>query len=137
MGDFNGHIGNILGRGVPGNSDDINQNGTRFLNFLTSCNLQHLNGTLRVPGDPNSKICSGLWTRQRADSRSVIDFIVLSAEHMDTVVSMNVDDSGTYGGGSDHNWCWATLKDKFRTLTRRSKPPHKQKRWDIKVDHDF
>ena len=39
--------------------------------------------------------------RQRGNSRSVIDFIGMSAEHKDTVLSITVDDTGIYGGGSD------------------------------------
>ena len=26
--------------------------------------------------------------------------------NMDTVLFMNVDDTGSWGGGSDHNWSW-------------------------------
>ena len=75
-----------------------------------------MNGELRVPGDLASRLCSGLWTRQRGNSRSVLDFIVMSAEHMDTVLDMTVDQSGLHAGGSDHNGCWIKIKDKFKNL---------------------
>ena len=137
LGDYNGHVGNILGQGVLGNSGDINNNGERFLNFLMSCDLRHINGELRTAGDPDSKICSGLWTRQRGNSRSVIDFVSVSAEHVDTVVSMHVDDSGTYGGGSDHNWVWVKMTDCFKRLVPIVKKAKEKDVWAIKDDQDW
>ena len=61
LGDFNGHVGNVIGHGVPGNNPDKNKNGECFLDFLFSCDLCHVNGALKVPGDPASKLCSGLY----------------------------------------------------------------------------
>ena len=137
LGDFKCHIGDQVGQGVPGNSSDINPNGERFLQFLLSCDLRHINGELRTQGDPSSRICQGLWTRQRGNSRSVIDFIGVSAEHVGSVVSMNVDDSGRYGGGSDHNWSWIKMHDKFRILVPARKSSKPKKVWNIKDDQDW
>ena len=138
VGDFNGHVGSVVGQGVPGNSDDINRNGQRFLDFLLTCDLRHVNGELRVPGDIGSRICSGIWTRQRGNSRSVIDFIGMSAEHMDTVLSLTVDDAGHYGGGSDHNWSWIKVKDRFKNLVRFQPSVQKKKEvWNIRDDQDW
>mgnify|MGYP007114509020 CR=1 FL=1 len=86
-----------------GNNPDINPNGYRFLDFLDSCNLRHINGECRVPGQLESKICQGLWTRQRANTRSVVDYAGVSAEDVGSVLSMTVDDVGAMGGDSDHN----------------------------------
>ena len=66
---FNGHVGDSVEHGVPGNTTDMNKNGERFIDFLFSCYLRHVNGALKVPCDPASRICSGLWTRQRGNSR--------------------------------------------------------------------
>ena len=137
LGDFNGHIGNVVGQGVPGNSPDINPNGKRFLDFLLACDLRHVNGELRDMGDPESRICKGLWTRQRGNSKSIIDFVGVSAEHIDSVMSMNVDDSGSYGGGSDHNWSWVKMKDKFRILVPVKRSPKKKKVWNIDDSQDW
>ena len=137
LGDFNGHVGSVLGQGVPGNNDDINKNGERFLRFLMNCDLRHVNGEHRVVDGVQSKLCRGLWTRQRGASRSVIDFVGMSVEHMDTVVGMNVDDTGSWGGGSDHNWCWIVLRDKFRRLVRLPKRPVKKNVWNIGDDQDW
>ena len=59
--------------------------------------------TLRRHGDVSSRICSGLGTRQRGASRSLIDYAAVSSEQMNAVLSMTVDENGQYGGGSDHN----------------------------------
>ena len=131
LGDMNGHIGDQPGRGISGNNPDINRNGERFLSFLRDCDLRHLNGELRVPGDTASKICSGLWTRQRGNSRSILDYASISAEYASTVVSMTVDDSGALGGGSDHNWVSLTLADKFRRLCKVPKISQKSKSWNL------
>ena len=137
LGDFNGHIGNVLGKGIVGNNGDINKNGERFLSFLADCDLRHINGELRMQGDTNSRFCTGLWTRQRGNSRSIIDYAAISAEHVDTVLSMNVDDTGSQGGGSDHNWLWIKVADKFRHLVRVQKTAGKKDVWNIKDNHDW
>ena len=137
LGDYNGHVGNRLGQGVPGNNGDINPNGEKFLEFLLACDLRHVNGELRTPGDPETKICSGTWTRQRGNSRSIIDFIGVSAEHMGSVVEMNVDDTGSYGGGSDHNWCWMKMTDKFRLLVPRQQVKKSKRDFKINDDQDW
>ena len=135
-GDMNGHVGSVLGQGVIGNNPNINRNGQRFLDFLRDCNLRHINGECRTPGDPGTKICEGLWTRQCANSRSVIDFAGVSAEDVDSVLSMHIDDVGALGGNSDHNWITLSLKDKFRRL-RLKTSPKKKERWNIAEDQDW
>ena len=54
-----------------------------------------------------------MWTRQRGGSSSIIDFAVVSSEHLDSVVGLVVDDQGEYGTLSDHNWLFLELYDKF------------------------
>ena len=87
--DMNGHIGSVPGQGIVGNNPDINRNGQRFLDFLAACELKHVNGAYKTPGQHDTKICQGLWTRQRGNSRSVIDFAGVSAEDLCSVVSMH------------------------------------------------
>ena len=43
----------------------------------------------------------------------MIDYGVVSTEHLSTVMSMVIDDQGIYGGGSDHNWVFMELSDNF------------------------
>ena len=61
----------------------------------------------------------------------------MSSEHVDSVVSMFVDDSGIYGGGSDHIWIYFKMADKFRRLVRFPQIPVKKDIWDIAVDQDW
>ena len=135
-GDFNGHVGSKIGHGIPGNNPDINRNGQRFLNFLDSCSLRHINGECRIPGLADTRICQGLWTWQKGNARSVIDYAGVSEEHLHSVESMFVDEKGIYGGNSDHNWITLVLKDYFRKKVLRKNVRAKE-RWDIKEDQDW
>ena len=98
---------------------------------------EHINGELQDPGNPTSRICSGLWTRQRGNLRSVIDFVSLASDHISTVVSMKVDDSGELGGGSDHNWIEVVLADKFRRLCHVQQIQKEKLKWDIAGEFDW
>ena len=135
-GDFNGHVGSQIGQGIPGNNSDINLNGTRFLDFLESCSLRHINGECRIPGLADTRICQGLWTWQKGNARSVIDYAGVSEEYLHSVVSMFVDEKGCYGGNSDHNWVTLVLKDCFRRKVLRQNIRTKE-RWDISDDQDW
>ena len=135
VGDFNAHIGNVAGQGIPGNNADINKNGERFLEFLMNNNLTHINGAPSKDGA--SQICKGLWSRQRGPSRSIIDFSVLSSEHMNSVLSMFIDDNGTYGGGSDHNWSEIVLEDKIAHFVKVDSRAKRKKVWNIKDDQNW
>ena len=137
LGDFNSHIGNSAAQGIFGNNTDVNKNGERFLSFLMSTDLSHVNGALRRRGDISSKICTGLWTRQRGTSRSIIDYAAVSSEHMNAVLSMTVDELGRYGGGSDHNWIELILIDEIVQLVRVDTRPKKKDTWNIKDDQDW
>ena len=136
VGDFNGHIGCDPLEGVVGNNPDVNMNGRRFLDFLKTCDLRHMNGECRIPGSQVTRICEGLWTRQRGNSRSVIDFAGVSQEHVGSVVSMTVDDRGVFGGDSDHNWLTIVLEDKFKRL-RILPSLRKKEKWNISEEQDW
>ena len=129
LGDFNGHVGCTPGEGVQGNREDINANGRRFLDFLAVTDSKHVNGVKRLT--------TGLWTRQRGGHSSVIDYAVISAEHMETAVSLYIDDSGTLGGGSDHNWLILDVSDSFVKLKRKSHIAVKKSRWNISDNQDW
>ena len=136
LGDMNGHVGSVLGQGVVGNNPDINMNGRRFLDFLERCDLRHINGECRKPGQIDSKICNGLWTRQRGNSRSVIDYAGVSSADVGSVLSMTIDDVGAQGGLSDHNWITLVLKDRFKRLRILPSVKKKQK-WKMGEDQDW
>ena len=138
-GDFNAHVGNNLAEGgIPGNRRNTNSNSTRFLNFLSSNNLVHLNGACRQPGDWSTRIARGLWTRTSHDyaSSTVIDYVLVSKEHLDTVLDLEVDQDGVLGGCSDHSFMVTKLTDSFVCKSRVMKDG-RNPGWDLKEDQDW
>ena len=138
LGDFNGHIGNTpMEGGILGNTTGVNPNGRRLLNFITNTDSVNINAMCKTPGDWSTRVCRGLWTRQRSGFSSVIDFALISREHSSTVVSMLIDDKGNLGGGSDHNWIMLEITDKFVTRKRVTNLSVKKDRWNILDDQDW
>ena len=138
LGDFNGDVGCIpMNGGIPGNTANTNQNGQRLLDFITITDTININSMCRVPGNWDTRVCQGLWTRQRGGFSSVIDYALISREHANTVVGMYVDDKGALGGGSDHNWIMLDISDRFVTKKRTTKHPVPKKRWNISDDQDW
>ena len=135
LGDFNGHIGAEPGVGVPGNHNRVNPNGRRLLNFLQLNDMVHLNGARRAVD--GSQIAQGLWTRQRNGHSTVIDYTLVSAEHLASVDTFEIDDKGVYGGGSDHNWSFLEMSDDFDTETIRPPDKVEKEHWDISGDTDW
>ena len=138
-GDFNAWVGDDLSQGgIPGNKHKTTGNGVVFKDFLVANSLIHLNGACRVPGDWNTRVSKGLWTRHAPDhsSSSVLDYAVVSSEHLDSVVEFVVDQQGVMGGDSDHNLVVTRLRDKFVTSNRVA-PPVTKEGWNIKEDQDW
>ena len=131
LGDFNCHIGNEHGVGVPGNHPDINRNGRRFLNFLSTTNCVHINGCANV------RPVTGLWTRQQGGVSSVLDYGVVAREHLESVQSLFIDDKGNYGGGSDHNWIFLDMTDNFVKKVRHSNLATKKPSWRLSEYQDW
>ena len=129
LGDFNAHIGSEDGVGIPGNNNDINYNGERFLHFLKRGNFCHVNGM--------KNLASGLWTRQRGNSKSVLDYAVVSSEHQASVHGLLIDDRGILGGGSDHNFVILTLNDMFVKKRRLQKLKPTKKGWNDLTNVDW
>ena len=98
---------------------------------------RHINGEVRTVGGRQVKVTSGLWTRQRGGISTVIDYVLITAEHMDTVISMEIDDQGKYGGNSDHNWVSLKLRDEFTLKVGRGSSPVRRREWDIRDDLDW
>ena len=137
LGDFNGHIGSADGVGIPGNKHAINRNGSMLLSFSLSSNMKILNRDCRTEGDEKTRIAKGLWTWMRGGKTSVIDYALISANHISSVLSMDIDDGGVWGGGSDHNWIFVALKDKISRLYIPKKKKVPKLSWDIKEDQDW
>ena len=129
MADFNGHVGNVESQGIQGNHKEINPNGRRLLEFLKNTRMHHVNG--------HSNLTRGLWTRQRGKSKTVLDYTAVSEEHLHTVKSLEIDDKGKYGGGSDHNWMFLAVEDKFVRKKRVLNACCRKPRWKILDDQDW
>ena len=121
LGDWNCHVGSAEGLGVAGNHGDVNENGAKH-QFLREGFFTHINGV--------DNLTTGKWTRQRAGSKSILDFAVVSDEHLPTVHSLFVDDQGLMGGGSDHNFLVLTLNDEFVKRTRLLRFQSLKKSWN-------
>ena len=138
LADFNGHVGsNPHDGGIIGNTPGVNHNGRRLLNFISVTDSVNVNSLCRVPGDWSTRVCKGLWTRQRGGYSSIIDYVLISREHADSVLSMMIDDHGLHGGGSDHNWIFLDLEDRFVKKKRVVNRVVKKSRWNIHDDQDW
>ena len=129
LGDFNAHVGAIDGIGVPGNHPGVNKNGLRFLKFLKETQSMHVNG--------NANLTTGLWTRHRAGTSTILDYAVVPIDQVGSVKSLLVDDKGTLGGSSDHNWIELVLADSFVRLMRIRNNSIKKERWAISSEMDW
>ena len=137
-GDFNGHVGNIINKGIVGNHPIVNKNGERFLNFLKETNACHVNGACRVQGDWSTRISKGLWTRQRSGVSTILDYGVITCEHLDTVKSFVIDDKGIFPSGSDHNWSFFEVEDHFVTKRKViSNKSVRKPRWNFGDEYDW
>ena len=142
VGDFNGHVGSVPGIGIKGNIGIPNKNGQRLLNFqknseLTMCNnlCRNIHGT--CANHECDLVCTGKWTWQRGNLWSIIDYFFVSKEHSSSVVSMVVDDTGDWGGDSDHNFCFLELSDSRTILKVTPYVSAPKPKWDIKDGQDW
>ena len=129
LGDMNSHVGCAPNVGIAGNHAPINRNGTRFLKFLEESHCIHVNG--------QQHLTQGLWTRQQGGVSTVLDYAVVSSEHIGSVNSMVIDDRGKYGTGSDHNWIFLTVNDVFRKKLKVSNSCSKKQSWNMRFDQDW
>ena len=102
-GDFNGWVG-CGEEGVPGNRVEVNKNGERFLSFLRSNEMNHLNGT---------KVCTGLFSRHSKKSTTLLDYVCTFKKDLPMVKSVFVDEKGVLGGHSDHVYIITSLHVNF------------------------
>ena len=139
QGDFNSWVGDKLqDGGIPGNDPRCNLNGDRFRAFLDNNNLTHLNGAVRTVGDWSTRISKGIWTRHAPNygGSTVLDYSVVSSEHLESVKTFEVDQNGIFGGASDHNFLFTRLIDSFVKMSRIIKN-NKTPGWNIKDDQDW
>ena len=126
MGDYNGHIGCDDQVGILGNKPGINPNGNLLLEFEKYTAMTILN-----------RRSSGLWTWKRDNNTTVLDYALLSTEHIDSFESMYIDDTNFYGGDSDHNVLFVVLSECLVIPKMFSKFKVDKPTWDIHVDQDW
>ena len=139
QGDFNCWVGSNLNLGgIPGNNTLLpNKNGELFLDFLATNHLSHVNGAVREEGNWDTRICRGKWTRHSSDhtSSTILDYVVISSEHLASVKEMIVDEEGSFGGHSDHNMCFTSLLDNFISTKRINSSS--KRGWDLNENTDM
>ena len=138
QGDFNAWVGCLIEEGgIPGNRTKKTNNGRLFLDFLAENSLVHVNGAVREQGQWQTRICEGLWTRHAPDykSSSVLDYVVVTSEHLGTAQEMMVDENGVYGGASDHNMLFSRWTDKVLSIKKVT--PSKKPGWAITEETDW
>ena len=121
LGDFNSHLGCSPDHGIVGNKPDVNRNGFRMIDFLKNTDSVHINGACRTPGQLDTRIAQGLWTRQRGGVSSIIDYAGILREHLGSVLSLDIDDQGCFPTGSDHSWIFLDLTDRFVKKKRNTR----------------
>ena len=126
VGDLNGHIGSVPGVGIVGNKPQINMNGQMILDFESQNGFKILN-----------RASTGLWTRQANNHSTILDYALLSEEHIDSFKSMHIDDQGYYGGDSDHHPFFVVLKEHSYVKRMFSQLKPDKTIWDIKEDQDW
>jgi hypothetical protein len=137
--DFNCWVGDKLADGgIPGNDPRTNPYGAKFIDFLKINGLVHINAACRIPGDWSTRIANGLWTRHAPGDgpSTVLDFSVVSAEHLSSVDSLDIDQNGSLGGSSDHNIMITRLADRFVQAVRRVNVTPRPA-WNIKEYQDW
>ena len=108
-GDFNGHISNEKD-GIKGNNPSKNRNGERLLSFCNVKQLKIMNATRKTRGGKESNFCKGLWTWQRGEHKSIIDYCLVNQRMVCKVRSVTIDSKRRIPVNSDHNWIITTIK---------------------------
>lgn len=139
-GDFNSHVGNLQGLQVK-NNHPVNENGKLLLDFVANSSFDIINSMCKAVGRCGfhvcNPVCDGTWTWQRDHRCSIIDYALISSEHSYCVEKMFIDDRGDYGGDSDHNFIFVTLRDKFAVKRLSYNAPVKKPVWNIHPDSDW
>ena len=91
MGDFNSCVGQIPG--LEGNLPDVNRNFPMFSNFISETGLIIMN---TLP------LCKGLFTWFKRDQKSLLDYGLVDADHVQKITLFNIDEDARFACMSDH-----------------------------------
>ena len=79
VGDLNCKIGNK----IKGNTEQVTTGGRLLIQLVEKLNLEIINAHPK---------CQGLWTRQEGGKKSVLDYIIIDKEHVESIKEMNIDE---------------------------------------------
>ena len=137
MGDMNAWVGCEEGVGIPGNRQQVNKNGERFISFLKDTKMMHLNGASRKVEGEEVRLSQGLFTRHDARSATAIDFICVSREHQKSIRNLRVDENGIWGGNSDHVILESNFEDAFVRRDTKNNNTKGKPKWDFDDKTDW
>ena len=129
LGDFNGHLGERSREnpnGIVGDTCPRNQNGSLFLEFIESMNMEIMN---------NMDLCQGTHTRVEGGRCSVVDFGIVESSYCHVIESFIIDEEGAMAQGSDHALLQMCFKQRGLRLGR-GRATHKM-RFNINDRTDF
>lgn len=124
LGDFNAHIeeadGGVLGQDKK---TKTNTNGGRVTRLVDQHGLEMVNKFAK---------CKGKWTRMTERNKSVIDYVLISEQHQEIILSMTIDDTGTgLAGTSDHNLIDLELNLTPQQDTQGRNKPQTKPGWNL------
>ena len=79
LGDLNCKVG----AAIEGNNEEVSKGGRLLLKMLKKFKLKLVNA---------ETCCEGLWTRKEGESKSVLDYVIVSEEDLDLVERMEIDE---------------------------------------------
>ena len=85
IGDFNVKIGNH----IPGSKEAISKGGRKLKRIFEKYNLNIINA--------NENKYKGKWTGEQDKERSIIDYVVISQEYMETIESKKKGEQKQHG----------------------------------------
>ena len=104
IGDFNAKVGNKI---IPGNTEEITTGGKLLTELVEKEMMIIMNGT---------GICKGLWTRQQAGKKSIIDYVITESDSEGVVKQIEIDEK--------REWTPNRIKKKKNGKTRQVYTDH-------------
>ena len=83
MGDFNCKVGAV----IPNNNEKITKGGRILLKMIEKYNLSLLN---------SESCCTGTWTRIEGDEKSILDYMIVQKDELESCKEMSVDENKDY-----------------------------------------
>ena len=79
VGDLNCKIGKV----IKGNSENVSKGGRLLMKLVEKMDMEIINGHPK---------CKGLWTRVEDETKSVLDYVIINKDHVESVEEMKIDE---------------------------------------------